>query len=125
MLRLRHIAFIVDDPEASAAFFASAFGMKRTGEIRCGCHMSDGVVSIALLRKETDDEQIGIDHFGMWADDLDSAQERALAAGAVLQDFPASNGDASFEVKFRTPDGLTFDLSEAGWPGAAKADQRD
>jgi lactoylglutathione lyase len=122
MAQLRHIAFIVEDPDASARFFEAAFGMKRTGEVRCGCHMSDGVVSIALLRKEYDDERIGIDHFGMWVDDLDQAQERALAAGAVPAGSITAGSYASYEVKFRTPDGIVFDLSHGGWPGAAKID---
>jgi lactoylglutathione lyase len=122
MAQLRHIAFIVEDPDASARFFEAAFGMKRTGEVRCGCHMSDGVVSIALLRKEYEEERIGIDHFGMWVDDLDQAQERALAAGAVAVGSIAAGSDASYEVKLRTPDGIVFDLSHSGWPGAVKLD---
>jgi lactoylglutathione lyase len=122
MAQLRHIAFIVEDPDASARFFEKAFGMKRTGEVRCGCHMSDGVVSIALLRKEFEEERIGIDHFGMWVDDLDQAQGQALAAGAVPVGALPAGSDASYEVKFRTPDGFVFDLSQMGWPGAVKVD---
>ena len=125
MAKLRHIAFIVDDPEASAKFFADAFGMKRTGEARCGCHMSDGVVSIALLQKETEDEQIGIDHFGMWVDDLDAARERAVSAGAVSLGSHPPGDMAFYEAKFRTPDGITFDLSHTGWPGADKLSGSD
>jgi methylmalonyl-CoA/ethylmalonyl-CoA epimerase len=125
MGKLRHIAFIVEDPEASAQFFAAAFGMKRTGEARCGCHMSDGVVSIALLRKETEDERIGIDHFGMWVNDLGAAQDRALAAGATALGSHPPSGGAFYEVKFQTADGIVFDLSETGWPGAAKGDGQE
>lgn len=122
MGKLRHIAFIVEDPEASARFFAEAFGMKRTGEARCGCHMSDGVVSIALLRKETEEERIGIDHFGLWVDDLAAAQQRAVAAGATPLASHTPSGGASDEVKFHTADGIVFDLSECGWLGATKGE---
>ena len=94
--------------------------MKRTGEARCGCHMSDGVVSIALLQKETDDEQIGLAHFGMWVDDLDSATKTALDAGAVSLDSQPPGDQAFYEAKFTTPDGIIFDLSHTGWPGAVK-----
>ncbi len=125
MAKLRHIAFIVEDPEASARFFAQAFGMKRTGEARCGCHMSDGVVSIALLLKETDEERIGIDHFGMWVDDLDAARDRALAAGATSLGSQPSGDQAFYEAKFTTPDGIVFDLSHTGWPGADKGPRPD
>jgi lactoylglutathione lyase len=118
--KLRHIALIVEDPERSAKFFAEAFGMKRTGEARCGCHMSDGVMTVALLKKETDDERIGIDHFGMLVDDLETASRQAREAGAVyLRGGPKEPG-AFYEAKFKTPDGIVFDLTHEGWPGAVK-----
>jgi lactoylglutathione lyase len=120
MARLRHIALIVEDPEASAKFFAEAFGMERTGEARCGCHMSDGVVTVALLQKESDEERIGIDHFGLWVDDLDAAGQRAVAAGARSLGSNPPGEQAFYEAKYKTPDGIVFDLSHTGWPGAAK-----
>lgn len=120
MGKLRHIALIVEDPEASAEFFAAAFGMKRTGEARCGCHMSDGVMTVALLKKETAEERIGIDHFGMWVEDLDEASRRAVAAGAVSLGSHPPGSQAFYEAKFVSPDGVTFDLSHTGWPGAVR-----
>ena len=120
MGKLRHIALIVEDPEASAQFFAAAFGMKRTGEARCGCHMSDGVMTVALLKKETHDERIGIDHFGIWVEDLDEAGKRAVAAGAVSLGSHPPGPQAFYEAKFQSPDGITFDLSHTGWPGAVR-----
>ena len=81
MAKLRHIAVIVPDPEAAATFFEQAFDMKRCGVARRGIHVSDGVVNVALLKKEKDDERIGIAHFGMWVDDLDAAEKKVLAAG--------------------------------------------
>lgn len=120
MAKLRHIALIVEDPEKSAKFFEAAFGMKRTGEARCGCHMSDGVMTVALLQKETDDERIGIDHFGFMVDDLASAQRQATEAGAVYLRGGPSRPGAFYEAKFKTPDGIVFDLTHEGWPGAVK-----
>jgi methylmalonyl-CoA/ethylmalonyl-CoA epimerase len=120
MAKLRHIALIVEDPEASARFFAEAFGMKRTGEARCGCHMSDGVVTVALLLKESEEERIGVDHFGMWVDDLEAAELQATAAGAVPLGSGPPGAAAFYEAKFKTPDGIVFDLSHTGWPGAVK-----
>lgn len=113
MAKLRHIALIVADPEESAGFFASAFGMRRCGEIYCGCYMTDGVVSVALLKKEFAEERIGIDHFGMWVEDLASA-------GKDVETLGATRVSPSNEVKFLTPDGILFELSENGWPGAVK-----
>ncbi len=126
MAKLRHIALIVEDPEASARFFEQAFGMRRTGEARCGCHMSDGVVTVALLKKETAEERIGIDHFGLWVDDLAGAQDKAARAGAVpLGSRPPEATAVFYEAKFKTPDGIVFDLSHTGWPGAVKDPARD
>jgi methylmalonyl-CoA/ethylmalonyl-CoA epimerase len=119
--RLRHIALIVEDPEASALFFAAAFGMKRTGEARCGCHMSDGVMTVALLKKESDEERIGVDHFGLWVDDLDAATAQVVTAGAVPVGAHGPPGELAFyEAKFLSPDGIVFDLSHTGWPGASE-----
>ena len=50
--RLRHIAIIVPDPEAAAQFFEHAFDMKRAGTGRRGIYMSDGVMNVALLKRE-------------------------------------------------------------------------
>ena len=52
MARLRHIAIIVPDPEKAAKFFEEAFDMKRVGTARRGIHVSDGVINVALLKKE-------------------------------------------------------------------------
>ena len=37
--RMRHIALLVNDPEASAQFFENAFGMKRAGNAGRGLYM--------------------------------------------------------------------------------------
>lgn len=113
MAKLRHIALIVEDPEESAKFFTQAFGMRRSGEIYCGCYMTDGVISLALLKKEFDYEQIGIDHFGFWVDDVAGVGAHAAQLGAT-PDYSTK------EIKYRTSDGILIEISEAGWPGSVK-----
>ena len=81
MAKLRHIAIIVEDPEASAKFFEEAFDMKRAGTARRGIYMSDGIFNVALLKKENEKEKVGLYHFGMWVDDLDEAEKKVVAAG--------------------------------------------
>jgi methylmalonyl-CoA/ethylmalonyl-CoA epimerase len=80
MSKLRHIAVIVEDPEASAKFFEEAFDMTRAGTARRGIYMSDGIFNVALLKKEGD-EKLGLYHFGMWVDDLDAAEKKVVDAG--------------------------------------------
>src|SRR5262249_53814492 len=60
MAKLRHIAIIVPDPEASAVFFEKAFDFKRVGKARRGIYLSDGTVNVALLKIENEHEKTGI-----------------------------------------------------------------
>src|SRR6185295_5972355 len=112
--KLRHIAVIVEDPEASAKFFEEAFDMKRAGTARRGIYMSDGIFNVSLLKKETPDEKLGLYHFGMWVDDLDAPENKVLdAGGKYLAGRP--NSEKSFsEAKYQSPTGLVFDLTHPG-----------
>jgi methylmalonyl-CoA/ethylmalonyl-CoA epimerase len=118
--RLRHIAIIVPDPEEAAKFFESAFDMKRAGTARRGIYMSDGVINVALLKKETDKERIGLYHFGMWVDDLDAAEKKVLDAGGSYLEGRPTSPKSYYEAKYTDPLGIVFDLTHTGWIGAAK-----
>ncbi len=120
MAKLRHVALIVEDPEASAQFFEKAFDMKRAGKARRGIYMSDGTVNVALLRKEGDKEKVGIYHFGMWVDDLDSAERKVVSAGGEYLAGRPTSPNSFYEAKYRNPDGIVFDLTHSGWAGAVK-----
>jgi lactoylglutathione lyase len=120
MAKLRHIAIIVPDPEAAAKFFEQAFGMKRAGEARRGIYMSDGTVNVALLKKESEKEPIGLYHFGMWVDDLDEAEKKVLAAGGQYLAGRPTSPKSFYEAKYKDPLGIVFDLTHSGWAGAVK-----
>jgi methylmalonyl-CoA/ethylmalonyl-CoA epimerase len=120
MAKLRHVALIVEDPEASAQFFEQAFDMKRAGTARRGIYMSDGVINVALLKKESAKEKIGIYHFGMWVDDLDAAEKKVVAAGGEYLAGRPTSANSFYEAKYRNPDGVVFDLTHTGWAGAVK-----
>jgi lactoylglutathione lyase len=120
MAKLRHVALIVEDPEASAKFFEQAFDMKRAGTARRGIYMSDGIINVALLKKESDKEKIGIYHFGMWVDDLDAAEKKVVAAGGEYLAGRPTSPNSFYEAKYRNPDGVVFDLTHTGWAGAVK-----
>jgi lactoylglutathione lyase len=118
--RMRHIALLVSDPEASAKFFEEAFGMKRAGPAGRGLYMSNGVINIALL-KVRPDEKAGLFHFGMWVDDLDAAMQAVeKAGGSYLTGRPDGLPNTFYEVKCQGPDGVLFDLTHSGWRGAVK-----
>jgi lactoylglutathione lyase len=118
--RLRHIALIVPDPEAAAQFFERAFDMKRAGTARRGIYMSDGVMNVALLKRESEKEPIGLYHFGMWVDDLDAAEKKVLDAGGSYLAGRPTSPSSYYEAKYRDPLGIVFDLTHTGWVGAAK-----
>lgn len=129
MEKLRHIALSVSDPEQAATFFEQAFGMTRAGRAMRGWYMTDGVMNVALLNFK--DETVpgyaglkdvrGVIHFGMWVDNLEAAEERVKAAGGTyLTGRKETDPNVFYEVKYRTPDGIVFDITESGWKGATK-----
>jgi catechol 2,3-dioxygenase-like lactoylglutathione lyase family enzyme len=132
MAKLRHIALSVPDPEASARFYCEALGMKVVGEANSatatGVYLSDGTISLALLRYRTDaaagergKDFVGLHHIGFLVDDLDEASRQAERSGAtIFQDVPREKTTEFYEKKYRDPDGIIFDITHSGWKGAAK-----
>jgi len=120
MAKLRHIALIVEDPEAAAKFFEQAFDLKRAGTARRGIYMSDGTVNVALLKRESEKEKTGLYHFGMWVDDLDEAEKKVIAAGGKYLAGRPTSPNSFYEAKYRDPNGVVFDLTHSGWAGAVK-----
>jgi lactoylglutathione lyase len=126
--RLRHIALSVPDPEKAAVFFEQAFGMKRAGKAGLGLYMSDGTVNVALLKFPGDVPGMppgkpfhGIIHFGMWVDDAEDADRRIKAAGgSYMTGRWEKNPNVFYEVKYKSPEGIVFDISANGWKGAVK-----
>lgn len=126
--RLRHMAFSADDPEAMQKFMEDAFGWTKAGDAGAGVYMTDGTMNIALLGRkglplgwEGEGLFYGIDHIGLWVDDIRAARKMVEAAGAsyVLGD---ESGDPNtyYEIKYRDPLGHLFDLTGGGWKGAVK-----
>jgi lactoylglutathione lyase len=82
--------------------------------------MSDGTINLALLKRESEKEWIGIYHFGMWVDDLDSSEKKVLAAGGEYLAGHPTSPNSFYEAKYRDPNGIVFDLTHSGWAGAVK-----
>ena len=99
MAKLRHIALSVADLDQARKFFEDAFDMEMVGKAGAGVYMSDGTINIALLARhgrplgyEGEEPFYGIDHFGIWVDDIDAACAKVEAAA-----------DASGERVWRLP----------------------
>jgi lactoylglutathione lyase len=127
--KIRHIALSVPDPEASAQFFEKALGMTRAGKAMRGVYMTDGVINVALLNFgdepvpgfESQKGYHGLIHFGVWVDSLDSTDQQVKDAGGnYLTGRKEKDPNVFYEVKYKTPEGIVFDVTESGWRGAVK-----
>lgn len=133
MAKLRHIAIAVPNPEAAAKFYSEAFDMQivepTDSPIASGVYLTDGTICLALLKYKTDaaaglergKNWVGLHHFGFWCDDLES-QRSAIEArgGKFFMDLPHDKASLYYEMKFRDPNGIIFDISQSGWVGAKK-----
>ncbi len=130
MAKLRHIALSVKDAVKAQKFFEAAFDMKTVGRTRGDrvIYLSDGTINVALLQLdgkplgwEKDELFYGIDHFGMWVDDIAEARRKVEAAGATyVMGNEEQGAHAFYEIKYRDPLGQIFDLTANGWAGAVK-----
>ncbi len=139
MAKLRHIAMSVPDPWKAAEFYEKAFDMERVGEtdsvLAEGVYISDGVITVALLKYKTDhwsgyvegeDERgkdyVGLHHIGFWVDDLDEAEAKIDdAGGKYFMGRPDGDEPTTFyEMKFRDPNGIIVDATHLGWRGSIK-----
>jgi lactoylglutathione lyase len=63
----------------------------------------------------------GLIHFGMWVDNVDEIDKKITAAGGkYVTGRKETNPNVYYEVKYATPEGFIFDVTESGWKGAVK-----
>lgn len=118
MPKLRHIAVTVPDLEKAAVFYEKTFGMTRARESDIAIILSDGVVSLALLKFKTDkqagDERgkdfHGLHHMGFVVEDIDDSTKTIEANGGHYHMRLPGTPDSPSEVKFRDPNGVVFDI---------------
>ncbi|MBM4264352.1 MAG: VOC family protein [Deltaproteobacteria bacterium] len=129
MARLRHIAIATKDPEKTAAFYQKVFGLQFIKRVPTsprggGVFLTDGHINFAFLNFPTDEaadmeggvSYEGLHHLGFHVEDID-------AAAHVLEDTDAERlGEAAgsghnfyFELKYRGPNRVIFDVSSKGW----------
>ena len=57
----------------------------------------------------------------MWVDSLEDTDARVKAAGgSYMTGRKETNPNVYYEVKYKTPEGIVFDVTESGWKGAVK-----
>lgn len=126
--KLRHIAISVPDKEKAAKFYEEIFGFERVSQSRVATRLSDGVMNITLLQFETQEDAgdergkdfVGLHHFGIWVDDIDTVKQAIEANGGQYHPGPTGHSPVNAEHKFRDPYGIVFDISTHGWDGAER-----
>ena len=127
---IRHIAIATQNPDATAQFYKRAFGFEEmrlvAGELAHGYFLSDGATNMAVLKFRGPDQlgkgldYTGLHHFGLLVDDVKEWTARLESMGAeCFMRAPERPGNNHFEVKFRGPDGVVFDIAQHPWPGSA------
>jgi catechol 2,3-dioxygenase-like lactoylglutathione lyase family enzyme len=126
-VRIRHIALVVKDLEATADFYEKALGLKRSpmseGPTARRIYMSDGHVNLALLQYKGETGSglkdaagfVGVHHFGFQVDDFGERQKKIEQAGGKFFFDLGTPDDEDFERKFRDPNGIIFDINWKGW----------
>jgi len=140
MGKIKHIAIATQDPDQTAKFYTSVFGLKEIAKINSpgatGYHLSDGDINFAILKFKNDEvagvpegkEYAGLHHIGF---EVESVEETARKLGEfnsplrddinqVLGIGAPEHRRVNVEVKYGAPDGVIIDISETGWAGTAR-----
>jgi len=117
MAKIRHLAIKTKSPERLATFYEEVFGMKRLRTEPGGAiYMSDGYITVALLKNRGEATPSGINHFGFQTDDLEEIEEKLKKYDEPLTQRPANRPYA--EYRAMDPDGNLFDVSVHGYEEA-------
>ena len=118
MAKLRHIAVTVPDMEEAATFYEKTFGMERVFESGIVIMLSDGTISLAILKFKTDEQAgdergkdfHGLHHMGFVVDDIAQSSEAIEENGGKYHMRLPDTPEGASEIKFRDPNGVVFDI---------------
>jgi len=118
MSKLRHIAVTVPDLEEAASFYEKTFGMMRSQVSDIAILLTDGVVSLAILKFQSDEQAgdergknfHGLHHMGFVVEDIDAMQDTIKDNGGRYHMQLPNTPDGASEIKFRDPNGVVFDI---------------
>ena len=114
MAKIRHLAFKTKDPARLAKFYEDVFDMKVINTESSGAvYMSDGYITVALLRNRGEAAPSGFNHFGFQVDDVEDLERRLAKYNEPLTVRPSTRPYA--EQRAMDPDGNLFDVSVHGY----------
>lgn len=124
MSKIRHLAIKTKNPERLAKFYGEVFDMKILLTEKSGAiYMSDGYLTLAILKNRGDYTPSGINHFGFQVDDMEETEKRLQAFDEPLTGRPSTRAYA--ERRAMDPDGNLFDVSVHGYDKIEYADERE
>lgn len=124
MSKIRHLAIKTKDPERLAKFYEEVFGMKCIHSEKTGArYMSDGYLTLAILRNRGEAAPSGINHFGFQVDDLEDVEKRLAKWDEPMTGRPSTRPFA--EHRAMDPDGNLFDISVHGYDHVEFAADRE
>jgi catechol 2,3-dioxygenase-like lactoylglutathione lyase family enzyme len=124
MAKIRHIAIRSADVEKTATFFQEAFGLQLVQRRASGpIDLTDGDVNLTVLPLSLPgigvEVRPGFEHIGFTVEDEDATRERLTAQGAT-ELAPINLGDAYYEAKYKSAEGLIVDVGH--WAGTSPID---
>ena len=123
MAKIRHLAIKTKNPLRLAKCYEDVFDMKVILTEKSGAiYMSDGYLTLAILKNRGDYTPSGINHFGFQVDDIEETEKRLQAFDEPLTGRPATRAYA--EYRAMDPDGNLFDVSVHGYDTVETANDR-
>ena len=114
MAKIRHLAIKTKDPKRLEKFYAEVFDMKTIHSEENGAiYMSDGYLTLALLRNRGEATPSGINHFGFSVEDVEEVEQRLAKFDEPMTVRPSNRPFA--EHRAMDPDGNLFDVSVHGY----------
>src|SRR5262252_3469997 len=124
MAKIRHLAIKTKDPARLAKFYEEVFGMQLIHSEKSGAvYMSDGYLTLAILRNRGEATPSGINHFGFQVDDLADIEARLKKFDEPMTARPSTRPYA--ERRAMDPDGNLFDISVHGYDEVEYATDRE
>jgi len=124
MPKIRHLAIKTKSPARLAEFYEKVFEMKIINQEKSGAiYMSDGYLTLAILRNRGEATPSGINHFGFQVDDLPDIEARLKEFDEPMTARPSTRPYA--EYRAMDPDGNLFDISVHGYDEVEFAADRE
>ena len=124
MPKIRHLAIKTKDPAKLAKFYGDVFDMKVLHTEKSGAiYMSDGYLTLAILRNRGEATPSGINHFGFQVEDVADIENKLAKWDEPMTERPSTRPFA--EHRAMDPDGNLFDISVHGYDEAEFRDDRE